>query len=59
VGVAIYPEHGEDMASLMSHADEAMYQAKTNGKDQVWYYSVRGTAASSFFVDPALPLKHA
>ncbi|SCL52371.1 diguanylate cyclase (GGDEF) domain-containing protein [Micromonospora citrea] len=28
IGVAIFPEHGEDFATLMRHADVAMYDAK-------------------------------
>jgi len=28
VGIALYPEHGEDEASLIKHADIAMYDAK-------------------------------
>jgi diguanylate cyclase (GGDEF)-like protein len=35
IGVAIYPEHGHDEVSLMKHADDAMYQAKAAGRDQV------------------------
>lgn len=30
IGVALYPEHGEDEASLIRHADIAMYEAKRN-----------------------------
>ena len=33
VGVAIYPDHGTDMDTLMRHADAAMYQAKSGGRD--------------------------
>jgi diguanylate cyclase (GGDEF)-like protein/PAS domain S-box-containing protein len=33
-GIAIYPEHGRDEATLTSHADAAMYQAKTAGRDR-------------------------
>ena len=33
VGVAIYPDHGADMDTLMRHADAAMYQAKSGGRD--------------------------
>jgi diguanylate cyclase (GGDEF)-like protein len=31
VGVAVYPEHGVDFATLMQHADVAMYDAKARG----------------------------
>lgn len=32
-GIAIYPEHGRDESTLTSHADAAMYQAKSAGRD--------------------------
>jgi diguanylate cyclase (GGDEF)-like protein len=32
LGIAIYPEDGEDPASLISHADAAMYRAKRSGR---------------------------
>jgi diguanylate cyclase (GGDEF)-like protein/PAS domain S-box-containing protein len=35
VGLAIYPEDGEDADTLLSNADAAMYQAKTVGRDNV------------------------
>lgn len=31
LGIAVYPEHGEDDAQLIRHADEAMYVAKRDG----------------------------
>ncbi len=31
IGIALYPEHGEDPATLLQHADVAMYQAKRSG----------------------------
>ncbi|MBB5869756.1 diguanylate cyclase (GGDEF)-like protein [Allocatelliglobosispora scoriae] len=31
VGIALYPEHGRDFATLMRHADVAMYDAKHRG----------------------------
>lgn len=33
-GIALYPEHGRDEITLMSHADAAMYQAKMAGRDR-------------------------
>ena len=30
IGVAVFPEHGKDSGSLLSHADSAMYAAKNN-----------------------------
>lgn len=38
IGVAIYPEHGSDEATLTQHADAAMYQAKRSGRNQVLLY---------------------
>lgn len=31
IGIAIFPEHGFDTKALMSHADAAMYEAKSRG----------------------------
>ncbi|PKO25331.1 MAG: hypothetical protein CVU35_04725 [Betaproteobacteria bacterium HGW-Betaproteobacteria-8] len=33
IGVAIFPAHGKDADSLLSHADSAMYEAKDKGKN--------------------------
>ncbi|OIN92807.1 MAG: hypothetical protein AUJ20_06395 [Comamonadaceae bacterium CG1_02_60_18] len=38
IGVVIFPEHGEDEATLSLHADMAMYNAKAAGRDQVVLY---------------------
>lgn len=35
IGIAIYPEHGQDETTLSSNPDKAMYYAKFNGKNQV------------------------
>ena len=37
-GLAFYPEHGQDEATLSRHADLAMYAAKAAGRDQYVVY---------------------
>jgi len=33
VGIALFPEHGDNLEDLVAHADMAMYQAKSQGKN--------------------------
>ncbi|MGR5238001.1 EAL domain-containing protein [Vibrio alfacsensis] len=39
VGIAQYPQDGQEVARLLSNADAAMYQAKRGGKNRYAYYS--------------------
>lgn len=39
IGIAIFPTDGEDESTLLSHADQALYQAKGAGRNQVVQYS--------------------
>lgn len=39
IGVSIYPEHGEDMDSLLKNADIAVYKAKDAGKNRIVFYN--------------------
>lgn len=34
IGIALFPEHGDQLESLMEQADEAMYHAKKTGKNR-------------------------
>jgi len=38
IGISIYPVDGSDAATLMKHADAAMYHAKELGRNQVQYF---------------------
>ena len=40
IGIALYPDDGEDVEALLKHADTAMYHAKTEGRDNCQFYSV-------------------
>ena len=39
IGIALFPEDGEDAGSLLKHADTAMYHAKDKGRDNCQLYS--------------------
>jgi len=39
IGIAIYPDDGENFTTLTRHADAAMYAAKENGRGQYNFYS--------------------
>lgn len=39
IGIAVYPDDGMDAASLLKHADTAMYHAKDSGRDNCQFYS--------------------
>ena len=39
VGIATFPEDGEDLDTLMKNADQAMYQAKERGRNTFQHYS--------------------
>jgi diguanylate cyclase (GGDEF)-like protein/PAS domain S-box-containing protein len=39
IGIAVYPDDGVDAASLLKHADTAMYHAKDKGRDNCQFYS--------------------
>lgn len=41
IGISLYPGDGDDAASLLRHADHAMYAAKAAGIGQVRYYQAR------------------
>jgi len=38
IGIALYPDNGHDAATLLRHADMAMYQAKRAGRDSACLY---------------------
>ena len=39
IGICLFPDHGDDMTTLLRHADTAMYRAKTGGRNDVRMYA--------------------
>lgn len=63
VGVSIYPEHGKTISSLLSHADFAMYEAKSSSLNICVYdpdndHLAQGHLAMVSDVRKALDAKH-
>lgn len=42
IGIAAYPEHGQDFETLAKHADRALYASKHQGRNRVTVYSKEG-----------------
>ena len=38
IGIAIYPDHGRDIETLLKHADTAMYETKRMGRNAYTFY---------------------
>ncbi len=45
IGVATYPEHGEDYSTLLKNADRAMYHSKNGGKNRVSFFAESAESA--------------
>jgi diguanylate cyclase (GGDEF)-like protein/PAS domain S-box-containing protein len=39
IGIALFPEHGREMSTLLKNADAAMYQAKRDGRNQFSFFN--------------------
>jgi diguanylate cyclase len=39
IGIALYPDHGADVATVLKHADTAMYQAKSGASGSIVMYT--------------------
>ena len=58
IGIAMFPTDGQDSATLLKHADAAMYLAKEKGKNNVQFYTAElaELAAQQFALESALQL---
>jgi diguanylate cyclase (GGDEF)-like protein/PAS domain S-box-containing protein len=58
IGIGIFPADGDDAATLLKHADAAMYLAKERGKNNVQFYTAElaDLAARQFVLESELRL---
>lgn len=59
IGIATYPNDGQDADTLLKHADIAMYRAKEAGKNQYQFYSPHMNRLSLERLDLEASLRHA
>ncbi|MBZ0067192.1 MAG: EAL domain-containing protein [Thiobacillus sp.] len=59
IGIAVYPDDGEDASSLLKHADTAMYHAKDEGRDNCQFYSASLTERVQHRLNLESNLRHA
>jgi diguanylate cyclase (GGDEF)-like protein len=51
VGIALYPDHGPDVATVLKHADTAMYQAKADASGSIVVYNAAMSARLRNWLD--------
>lgn len=59
IGITFYPEDGQDMKQLMINADTAMYKAKAQGKNSMYYYHTSLLSAAKTKRELETVLRHA
>jgi len=59
IGIAIYPKDGDDIDTLLKHADTAMYQVKSTGRNGFFFYDDKLRQQSRNRIELEAELYHA
>lgn len=59
IGVTMYPQDAQDIDTLIKNADQAMYDAKSQGRDRFSYFTPLMQAQSKMKMQIANDLRHA
>lgn len=59
IGLCVFPENGEDVGTLMKHADTAMYHAKASGRATFQFFDAEMNAVVSSRLRMETEMRHA
>jgi len=59
IGIALYPQDGQTVETLIKHADIAMYQSKKNGRNNFIFYQQEMNKAASMHIKIEKELRRA
>jgi diguanylate cyclase (GGDEF)-like protein/PAS domain S-box-containing protein len=59
IGITLYPQDGDNLSSLLKHADQAMYVAKGRGRNQYSYFTASMQEAAQTRLQLSNDLRHA
>lgn len=59
LGVAVYPTDGNDAASLIQHADLAMYESKRTGRNSLYFFNMSMRNEADRYVELSTAIKYA
>ena len=58
IGVAVYPTDGTDAASLIQHADLAMYESKRTGRNALYFFNMSMRNEADRYVELSAAIKN-
>ncbi len=58
IGVSIYPDHGDNLESVMKNADSAMFRAKGNGRDQHYIYDEKISQKTENYIEMVTEIRY-
>ncbi|WP_240840762.1 bifunctional diguanylate cyclase/phosphodiesterase [Acidaminobacter sp. JC074] len=58
IGVALYPDHGDNLETIIKNADSAMFIAKENGRDQHYLYDEKISKKTEHYIEMVTQIRY-